>query len=439
MLAHGIGARGDLPLPLPLFTFAVVVALVVSFVLLGLRWTEPRLALAAGGRAVAPYRALRVLHGVGRFAAFALYLVCLYAAFFGIDARDRNILPVTLYVVVWVGAQTVGGLIGDVWGAINPIDTLARGAEAVGRALGRQPGGGPTTWGHWPAAAGMAVFLFYELSHPSGADPDTLGWLLAVHAAVTIVAGFWWGARWVTEHEPFTVLFSRIGAMAPLFVAPPAGRGRDGDRALRRRWPMSGLARMDVRAGTGALLLVTIGGTSFDGFSESSLGREVFGNSFGWTLAWAELSGLAVSVALVTLLYLIGVEWTSRVTGMVFGQAWREFTPSLVPITFGYAVAHYFRLLVDETQSFVFRLSDPFGRGWDLFGGADGLIWRIDLTVVAWVQVAAILFGHVGAVIVAHDRAIEIFPPGKSTQSQFAMLFVMVAYSSLGLWLLLTA
>ncbi|MGI9594639.1 MAG: hypothetical protein ACR2QK_00685 [Acidimicrobiales bacterium] len=454
MLAHGIGERGDLPLPLYLFTWGMVLALVISFVALGVLWTEPRLARASTGERVVDYRTVQVLHWLGRIAGFALYLVCMYAAFFGVDARDRNILPVTFYVVVWVGAQLIGGLIGDVWGAINPIATLARGAEGLSRMMGREPGKGPTGWGHWPAALGLSIFLFYELSHPSGADPRTLGRLLLIHGLLTIGFGFAWGSRWVVDHEPFTVFFAKVGSMAPLFVGrdpqPRRSNGRRpapddesaanrGGLALRVRPPMAGLSTMDVRPGTVMLILIAIGGTSFDGFSESELGRTVFGDLFGWSLAWAELGGLVVSVTIVTLLYYIGIWWTTRVTGIGFNRAWQEFAPSLIPIAFGYAVAHYFQLFSDESQSFVFRLSDPFGEGWDLFGGADGLIWRIGPTEVAWIQVGAILFGHVGAVAVAHDRAIEIFPTGKSLQSQFAMLFVMVGYSSLGLWLLLTA
>ena len=436
LLAHGIGERGDLPLPLYLFTWAMVLALVISFVALGVLWTEPRFAASARGKRIADYRAIAVLHWVGRIAAFVLYLVCLYAAFFGLDARDRNILPVTLYVLVWVGAQLIGGLIGDVWGAINPIATLAQLAERAGKLIGRVPTAGPQSWGHWPAALGMVIFLFYELSHPSGASPRSLGWLLAVHALATIVFGVLWGANWVVAHEPFTVFFAKVGAMAPLYVRTDQ---ETGNRTLQARPPMSGLAVMDVRPGTVMLILAAIGGTSFDGFSESELGRDVFGDFFGWELAWWELGGLALSIGLVTALYAIGMWWTDRVTSIGFGRAWQEFAPSLVPIAFGYAVAHYFQLFSDESQSFVFRLSDPFGQGWDLFGGSDGLIWRIDPDIVSWIQVAAILFGHVGAVTVAHDRSVEIFPVGKSLQSQFAMLFVMVAYSSLGLWLLLTA
>ena len=253
------------------------------------------------------------------------------------------------------------------------------------------------------------------------------------------------------------MFFAKLGAMAPLFSGPTGGvdggvegsvgdnlegnidSGDRGGRGLRLRSPMSGLATMPVRPGTVMLILAAVGGTSFDGFSESEAGRDVFGDYFSWGLAWVEIIGLIVSIAVVTALYAIGIWWTDNVTGIGFVEAWRTFAPSLVPIAFGYAAAHYFQLFSDEVQTFVFRLSDPLGQGWDLLGGADGLVWRIDPTAVAWIQVAGILLGHVGAVMVAHDRAVEIFPVGKSLQSQFAMLFVMVAYSSLGLWLLLTA
>ena len=393
MLAHGVGERGDLPLPTFLFIWGVALALILSFLALGLRWPQPRLARAAVGRPLVPYRAVAVVHVVARVLAFAVYLTCLYAGFFGFDAADRNLLPVTLYVTLWVGGQLIGGLIGDLWAAINPFDTLARGAEGLARLLGRQPGGGPTNWGHWPATVGLFVFLFYELSHPSGASPRTLAWPMALHALLTIGAGFLWGARWVVDHEPFTVFLAKIGAMGPLF-----DRRDDRGRSLGLRPPVSGLATMEVKPGTVAMILVAIGGTSFDGFSESEQGRELFGQAFGWRLAWIELGVMVMSIALVSMLYLIGVWWIDRVTDMPFDRAWQAFAPSLVPIAFGYAVAHYFQLFSDESQSFVFRLSDPFGRGWDLFGGADGLIWRIDPDIVAWIQVVSILIGHLGAV-----------------------------------------
>ena len=54
-----------------------------------------------------------------------------------------------------------------------------------------------------------------------------------------------------------------------------------------------------------------------------------------------------------------------------------------------------------------------------------------------YVQVVALVLGHVAGLVIAHDRALTIFrDPGKATRSQYWMLAVMVAFTSLGLWLL---
>jgi hypothetical protein len=382
--------------------------------------------------ATGPPTALRAVQGVGRAAALALFGVSLYAGLFGANDTSDNILPVTLYVIVWVGAQLVSGLLGDVWRTISPIGTLGRLVEAAARRAGRPPSEPPRRLGQWPAAAGLFVFLFYELAHPTGAEPRTLGWMLLVHTVVCLALAARWGAGWIDDHEPFAALFTTLAAMGVLFQR---------DDRLRVRPPMAGLAELPVATGTLAMLLVVLGGTTFDGFSESEAGRALLGRPAGWGGAAVLTLGLVASMAIVALLYTTGIWWTSRVTGMAAAEAAGAFTPSLVPIVFGYAIAHYAQLLADESQTFVFLLSDPAGLGWDLFGGAEGQIDfnLISVDLVAWIQVLSILFGHIGAVMVAHDRAVELFPAGQSLRCQFAMLLVMVAYSTLGLWLLLNA
>lgn len=444
MLAHGVGSRGDLPLPLWMFTWASAIALVVSFLALGVLWTQPRLAGAAGGRPLfgrpdageagprVGMTVLSVVAMVGRVAALVLLITALWAGLFGTNSTNDSLLPVGLYVVVWVGAQLLNGLFGDVWRVVNPVTTLARSVEAVTRRFGSAPSEAPSGLGHWPAAAGLTVFLFYELAHPTGSDPRSLGWMLLAHLVVSLALAARWGADWIADNEPFAALFSMIAAMGIVF-------DRGGSLGLRP--PMTGLARMVVRPGSLATLLIVLGGTTFDGFSESEAGRDLLGRPRGWGGAVTLSIGLIISIIVISLFFVLGVWWTSRVTGLPRPDAARAFTPSLVPIVFGYAIAHYAQLLVDETQRFVFNLSDPGGLGWDLFGGADGEIDfnLISVDVVAWIQVLAILFGHIGAVVVAHDRSIELFKAGESLRSQFAMLLVMVAYSTLGLWLLLNA
>jgi hypothetical protein len=104
-------------------------------------------------------------------------------------------------------------------------------------------------------------------------------------------------------------------------------------------------------------------------------------------------------------------------------------------------VAHYFSLVVFEGQGALALLSDPLGRGWDLFGTAS---WRIDYravspSTIAWVQAGAIVVGHAVGVAVAHDRAVALFDRRQADRSQRPLVGVMVAYTVGGLALLLGA
>ena len=105
------------------------------------------------------------------------------------------------------------------------------------------------------------------------------------------------------------------------------------------------------------------------------------------------------------------------------------FVGSLVPIGFAYLVAHYFSLFVLQGQ-YVFPLaSDPFHYGWDLFGTKD---YVPDLTILEpatiwYVQVGALVIGHVLGLVIAHDRALSLFSSVRSAlRAQYAMLGLMV-------------
>ena len=66
---------------------------------------------------------------------------------------------------------------------------------------------------------------------------------------------------------------------------------------------------------------------------------------------------------------------------------------------------------------------------------------RIDYTLVgpttvALVQVGAIVVGHVAGTLVAHDRAVGLFPPAAARRGQLPVLVVMVALTCTGIGLL---
>ena len=214
------------------------------------------------------------------------------------------------------------------------------------------------------------------------------------------------------------------------------------------RWPFTGLTGFDARPGSLAFVAVMLGSVAFDGFSQTeqwvdfraNLMRPVIEESpdlarvLGSLLAVAGLAVVSCSSRSRTSLP-CGRGPCRRYDGDLTG----EFLGSLVPIALAYVVAHYFSFFVRESSVLRRLVSDPFGFGWDLFGTADA---RPNLTVLApktiwYAQVAALVIGHVAGLVLAHDRAVELFEsPRKAAISQYAMLALMVVYTLAGLWLL---
>jgi len=118
-----------------------------------------------------------------------------------------------------------------------------------------------------------------------------------------------------------------------------------------------------------------------------------------------------------------------------------RFAPSIVPIALGYVVAHYYSLLVLTGQQTVGQLADPLGLGWDLLGlgGRPLLTGWVQPTFVATFQVCAIVVGHVLGVVLAHDRAVALFPRAKAVVGQIPLLCLMVLFTVGGLLLLFAA
>lgn len=116
-----------------------------------------------------------------------------------------------------------------------------------------------------------------------------------------------------------------------------------------------------------------------------------------------------------------------------------RFVHSLIPIALAYAVAHYFSLLAYQGPAMGYLVSDPLGHGANLFGTHDATIDYaiVSATGIWYVQVGALVLGHVGGLMLAHDRALVLYRDARdAVRSQAWMLVVMVGFTSLGLWLL---
>jgi hypothetical protein len=121
------------------------------------------------------------------------------------------------------------------------------------------------------------------------------------------------------------------------------------------------------------------------------------------------------------------------------GELAQRFAHSLIPIALAYVVAHYFSLLAYQGQATAYLISDPLGDGANLFGTATASIdyGVISATGVWYIQVAALVAGHVSGLVLAHDRALGVYSSLRTaTRSQYWMLTVMVGFTSFGLYLL---
>jgi hypothetical protein len=141
----------------------------------------------------------------------------------------------------------------------------------------------------------------------------------------------------------------------------------------------------------------------------------------------------------VSLIWVVAVAGMPRVDGARPG---RQLVHSLIPILAAYVVAHYFSLIAYNGQDLWRLASDPLGDGSDLFGGAGATIdyGVVGATAIWYVQVGALVVGHVAALVLAHDRALVIYGSHRdATRSQLVMLVLMVCFTCLGLWLLSAA
>lgn len=444
LLAHGLGGRTDLPLPLFIFGYGAAAAVLVSFVVLVLFWPISRLEGGTGGRIVAAAGSplVHVLTAFARSVGLAAFVVVLLAAAVGDNEALTNLAPVAVYVTFWVGLLIVSGFVGDIWQVLSPFDTLAglaqrlRGLSAGRVEGGQEPsldGGGSVGRGCWPAAAALLGFVWVELVYPDRAQPRKLLVLMVAYSVVMLVCAARWGRQWLRRGEAFAVLFGILAHMAPLY--------RDDEGRLRLRAPFIGLATLKPLPGMEAVVLIALGSTAFDGVTRTSYWVELTSDVTGISRVMADSAGLLWCVGLVAIAYIGAMRVAAGLVDYQRGpdQLRADFVHSLAPIVAAYAVAHYFSLLVLEGQAVIALISDPFSQGWDLFGTATRTVNfnLVSPRAVALVQCGAIVIGHVAGVVIAHDRALALFDRRFATRSQYPLLVVMVLFTVGGLFLLL--
>ncbi len=442
--AHGFGQRYELPLPLGLYLFGAAAVVALSLAIFGLfvrdrpqAQTPPRRDLLSGPFGQILGHPLFIL--TVRLAVFALFLLLLLAGFLGDQNPYRNIAPTLVWIIFWVGLAYVAAFAGDLWALVNPWVTAFDGARCLYQRLGGgQLGLGltyPPALGAWPGCLLLLAFAWIELVFPDSGSPFHIAAFAAGYSVLTWACMLAFGREaWLRNGEVFSLVFGTFGRFAPTYAT-------DGRLLLR---PFgAGLSRgAAISVSMMAFVLLLLSTVLYDGLigtGEWELLESAIRTQLPGVGATAVRSvGLAVLWGLFLGAYLGICSIMSRVGGRASTtlEVARTFALTLVPIAIGYHVAHYMVFLLVQGQYIIPLLSDPFGRGWNLFRTAD---YRVDIALVGarfswYLALGAILVGHLMAVYLAHRRALSVFRPAKvAMATQVPLTALMVVYTFVGL------
>ena len=484
--AHGFGERTELPVPLGYFLIGAAATVAASFFVVSLllrstpgesywryeplqgRWL--RLA-AMSPLLLAPIKVLAVL----------LLVLVIATGFAGNQAPALNFAPTFVWVIWWVGLAFFTTLVGNLWALINPWKTIFEWAEWAAKKLRRGAAFSPVSaypagWGLWPAFVLFIGFIWAQDAFPQAEAPNRVALMAVAYTAMTLAGMALFGKHtWLRHGEAFSVVFSIFTRFSPTEVrAADTGNcsscgtdcldrygdcvdcyecfERSTDRRLSLRPLAMGLTRgRPVSLDQLAMVLLLLASVTFDGFSATSMWvdfQSAVVRAFGGSgdivfnsLTLADTLGVLLFPAGFLLVYLFFAWLMARTVGESLGalELARIFAFSLVPIALAYNLAHFITVLLVQGQLLVPLVSDPFGRGWDLFGtaGYDVAPGIIGAKFVWFFSVAAIVVGHVVAVYLTHLTAARTFSDRSTALlSQYPMLALMVVYTVISLWII---
>ena len=316
------------------------------------------------------------------------------AAAFGADDSGANITPVTVIVMFWLGLQVVSFVAGDAFWLFNPFDTIGRTIKRATATSAPDP--------HWTAAAFLFSFAWFVFAYPEfyPPTPRNIASFLAAYTVAVVIGATVWGRGWLREGEGFSALFGLLGRR-------------------REHAPTSG---------TVAVLSVYLGTIAFDGISQTNWWITVLGTTRGWNERVLNTVGLVWTVAGVAVVYLAATRIAAYITQRAASEVAANFAPMLVPLGLAWSVAHYLRAFLADLQNFVALLSDPLGRGWDLFGTINNIVDYKWLTPAqtGWIQSAVLLIGCIASAIVVHRVAFTSYRGRPAVRATYPLAAALV-------------
>jgi hypothetical protein len=433
---HAFGERYELPLPLWLFVVGGAAVVLLSFLLVLRRQSTPMPEERAPD--VVP---LRGFHPVAGPLSIAVTLLVGLTGVLGMQETSENIAPLFFWVGIWIVVPLTVGLLGDWSRPVNPFANLARlgSAPALRRAvLGRRQ---PLEWtfGWWPAVALFVLLVLGELVFNLDTTvPSFVGWTLLLYGAACAFLGMLFGDGFLQRGEVFSGLFDAWGRLGYWRHGAPGSRGFAGGLDV----PFEPSASRVVFV---LLMLVSI---NFDGllatpkwaaYERRTLGSDASG-----------LEALRTGSLLVLVLVVLGVFLAFAYASARSGElgtgplsSLALLLPSLVPIAFGYLVAHYLQYVITNGQLLFPLLGNPGFEGWPItppYPFNDD--YEVNLTALPnsfywYLSVVVIVAVHVVAVVLANRRlSSRAGTRAHAHRAEWPWLVAMVGYTAFSLVLI---
>lgn len=457
-VAHVSGGAFILLLPTHLYVAGGAIVVGASFALVALAPTRlfARLPALSVRRTVVAFAWREAASTGASLLSLATILFLVGAGHLGSRDPLANPLPLFVWTVWWIGFTYLHALFGNLWAHLNPWIGIYRLLTVSGRLRRRRerpPLRYPAWAGHWPAVIGFLLFAWFELVYPAPADPAVLAAVVLTYVLANFAGLLAFGDRWLREAEPFSVYFRMVSWLAPVGVrharVPSGSRPRV---ELEATLPTLRLLGVETPAvSLVAFVLLVLSSVSLDGLSRTFawlglLGENPLEYPGRTALAIPNTLGLLALFAGLTLAYLVAVRLLRLLARIPLASSRLAalFALPLVPIACGYHLAHYLPVFLVDVQHAIRAASDPLARGWDLLGTRDLPVVTSFLSDPARVyaiwhsQVAIIVLAHVAGVVIAHALALRLSSPASAWVGQLPMLGLMIAYTTLGLWLLST-
>ena len=434
-LAHAFGERVELPIPVIAFVLGGALVVAASFAIV----LPTKVAVIAQGPPDTT-QVRRVTHLAGIVGLVVVAALC-WAGIAGTQELPENILPTVFWVYVWVVVPLLCGVLGDFTSGSNPFGYLAQLGAQLGERLVPRHRAWPKAIGWWPAVVLLALGTLAELVFNATTTlPRFIAWMFIGYGAFCLVMGAVFGAQAFRERgELFSVMLGTWGRLGYFRFGAPGKRGFAGglDQPFERT------------VGRSVFVLMLLVAISFDGILSTPQWTNLERRHFAVTdvhgveaLRTATFLGLVVVLYAVFTLFSVGVgRFGARSLGV--SDTLSRLLPSLVPIAFGYLLAHYLQYVLTNGQLILPLLGAPGGDGTNLhlpYPFNDSYEINLHLlpnTFYWYFDVAVIVIVHIAAVVLAHRAlAREGGTERQARRAEYPWLLAMVAYTALSLWLL---